>query len=107
MPHTRSHLPLHKSADRTRREGPREKNLGPGRRFVPGVAAGICRRPDDRPKAETHPPNASINVCLVNSGKRPESWRLMCLFPTPQASTILPSLSVTIGSSLAHLLALT
>ena len=42
---------------------------GPGRRFVPGVAAGICRRPDDRPKAETHPPNASMNVCLVNSGK--------------------------------------
>jgi hypothetical protein len=41
----------------------------PGRRFVPGVAAGICRRPNDRPKAETHPPNASINVCLVNSGK--------------------------------------
>jgi hypothetical protein len=41
---------------------------GPGRRFVPGVAAEICRRPDDRPRAETHPPNASMNVCLVNSG---------------------------------------
>jgi hypothetical protein len=38
------------------------------RRFVPGVAAEICRRPDDRPMAETHPPNASMNVCLVNSG---------------------------------------
>ncbi len=41
--------------------------LGPGRRFVPGVAAGICRRPHDRPKAETHPPNVSMNVCLVDS----------------------------------------
>ncbi len=42
--------------------------VGPGRRFVPGVTTGICRRPDDRPRAETHPPNASMNVCLVNSG---------------------------------------
>jgi hypothetical protein len=46
-----------------------EGTYGLGWRFVPGVAAGICRRPDDRPKAETHPPNASMNVCLVNSGK--------------------------------------
>jgi hypothetical protein len=40
---------------------------GPGRRFVTGVAAGICRRPDDRPSAETHPPNNSMNVYLVDS----------------------------------------
>ncbi len=40
---------------------------GRGRRFVPGVAAGICRRPIDRPSAETHPPNNSMNVSLVNS----------------------------------------
>jgi hypothetical protein len=52
--------------------------LGRERRFVPGVAAEICRRPDDRPRAETHPPNASMNVCLVNSVPLhgPESWRL-------------------------------
>lgn len=41
--------------------------LGPGRRFVPGVAAGICRRPYDCPLAETHPPNNSMNVYLVDS----------------------------------------
>jgi hypothetical protein len=45
-----------------------EEIYGRERRFVPGVAAEICRRPDDRPRAETHPPNASMNVCLVNSG---------------------------------------
>src|SRR5215217_5453531 len=45
-----------------------EDLYGRERRFVPGVAAEICRRPDDRPRAETHPPNASMNVCLVNSG---------------------------------------
>jgi hypothetical protein len=45
-----------------------EEIYGREQRFVPGVAAEICRRPDDRPRAETHPPNASMNVCLVNSG---------------------------------------
>ena len=55
-----------------------EEIYGPGRRFAPGAAAGICRRPYDHPKAETHPPNASMNVCLVNSGNEPpESWRLI------------------------------
>ena len=55
------------------------------RRFVPGVAAEICRRPYDRPRAETHPPNASMNVCLVNSAplRGPESWRLFWFFPYP------------------------
>src|SRR5215210_8216713 len=54
---------------------------GPGRRFVTGVAAGICRRPDDRPSAETHPPNNSMNVYLVDSrsvippGREP--WRFL------------------------------
>lgn len=48
--------------------------LGTGRRFVPGVTTGFYRRPDDLPKAETHPPNTSINVYLVNSALR-ESWR--------------------------------
>src|SRR5215210_5566289 len=72
---------------------------GPGRRFVPGVAAGICRRPDDCPKAETHPPNASMNVCLVDSGKTPESWRLICLSPAPKASTLPSSLPDSIGDA--------
>ncbi|MGH3105704.1 MAG: hypothetical protein ACRDM3_00755 [Rubrobacteraceae bacterium] len=45
-----------------------EEIYGRERRFVPGVAAEFCRRTDDRPRAETHPPNASMNVCLVNSG---------------------------------------
>jgi hypothetical protein len=56
--------------------------LGPGRRFVPGVTAGICRRPYDRPKAETHPPNGSINVCLVNfpnTAVSGEFWRFVSL----------------------------
>ncbi len=61
---------MNKSHDsRTRWEGEGKEIYEPEQRFVPGVAAGICRRPNDRPKAETHPPNASINVCLVNSGK--------------------------------------
>ena len=56
----------------------------PGWRFVPGVTAGICRRPNDRPRAETHPPNSSMNVYLVDSGASlPESWRLILLFPYP------------------------
>src|ERR671917_734091 len=56
------------------------------RRFVPGVAAEICRRPYDRPRAETHPPNASMNVYLVDSARvRPESWRLMISSSTPRA----------------------
>ena len=53
---------------------------GRGRRFVPGVAAGICRRPIDRPSAETHPPNNSMNVYLVNFPQFSElrkSWRLL------------------------------
>ena len=61
-----------------------EKNRIPlerGRRFVPGVTAGIYYHPNDRPLAETHPPNDSINVYLVNSpmfhvGK---FWRLVLL----------------------------
>src|SRR3712207_2156526 len=83
MPHTRSHLPL-ENESRTGRAGrARGEIYEPGRHFVPGVAAGICRRPNDRPKAETHPPNASINVCLVNSGVLPESWRLIWFVPCP------------------------
>ncbi len=35
--------------------------------FVPGVATEFCHHPDDRPVAETHPPNYSMNVYLVNS----------------------------------------
>src|SRR5215218_794538 len=66
------------------REVKGEKNLGPGRRFVPGVAAGICRRPNDRPRAETHPPNASINVCLVNSGKNCRSPGACFVAPLPR-----------------------
>src|SRR5215211_3415952 len=65
------------------REVKGEKNPGPGRRFVPGVAAGICRRPNDRPRAETHPPNASINVCLVNSGKNCRSPGACFAAPLP------------------------
>lgn len=60
------------------------------RRFVPGVTAGICRRPIDRPRAGTHPPNLSMNVHLVNSPRTvalalafaaapEESWRY-CVF---------------------------
>ena len=41
--------------------------LEPGRHFVPSVTAGIYYHPNDRPLAETHPPNDSINVYLVNS----------------------------------------
>ncbi len=40
---------------------------GPDRHSVPGVTAGIYRRPIDRPKAETHPPKNSMNVFLVDS----------------------------------------
>lgn len=54
-----------------------------GRAFVPDVAAGVCHRPLDHPLAETHPPNYSINVFLVDSpraarsrGLRGEPWRL-------------------------------
>lgn len=42
---------------------------GPDRRSVPGVTAGIYRRPIDRPKAETHPPKNSMNVFLVDSSR--------------------------------------
>jgi len=52
---------------------------GSDRRFVPGVTAGIYRRPIDRPNAETHPPKNSMNVFLVDSpGGIPSSgepWR--------------------------------
>src|SRR5918993_3308792 len=45
------------------------------------------------PEAETHPPNASMNVFLVDSHTLPrESWR--CYFSTPQAATIPSSLLV-------------
>src|SRR5918997_1769908 len=84
MPHTGT--PPFSSTGRFRWEGWRGEITGRERRFVPGVAAEICRRPDDRPRAETHPPNASMNVCLVNSGPctgPPESWRLDLWFPYP------------------------
>jgi hypothetical protein len=68
----------------TKREAEESGNvpLGLGkRRFVPGVTAGICRRPDDRPGAGTHPPNYSMNVLLVDSSGVPEEpWRLFLLF---------------------------
>ncbi|MDP9426270.1 MAG: hypothetical protein M3P37_09625, partial [Actinomycetota bacterium] len=52
---------------------------GSDRRFVPGVTAGIYRRPIDRPNAETHPPKNSMNVFLVNSpegtSSSAEPWR--------------------------------
>ena len=38
-----------------------------GECFVSGVTTGFCHHPDDRPVAETHPPNYSMNVYLVNS----------------------------------------
>ena len=69
MPHTRLHLPLIFHRQDLLRGVKGEEIYEPGRRFVPGVAAGIYRRPYDRPKAETHPPNASINVYLVDSGQ--------------------------------------
>ncbi|CAN5196973.1 hypothetical protein BH24ACT16_BH24ACT16_08160 [soil metagenome] len=60
-----------------------ESYRGSGRVFVPGVTAGVCHRPLDRPLAETHPPNYSINVFLVDSPRatrfrklREEPWRL-------------------------------
>src|SRR5215207_6873651 len=66
MPHTGT-PPSDRSQQEPLRGWRRWMILGPGRRFVPGVTTGICRRPDDRPRAETHPPNASMNVCLVDS----------------------------------------
>jgi hypothetical protein len=76
----------------------------PGRLFVPGVTAGICHRPNDRPKAETHPPNASINVYLVNSGNEtPESWRLIWFLPYPASLNGPAEPTGYASSSLAHL----
>src|SRR5215212_8906554 len=52
------------------------------------------------PEAETHPPNASMNVFLVDSPTR-ESWR--CCIPSfaPQARTIPSSLPVLVYASVS------
>jgi hypothetical protein len=78
--------------------------VGPGRRFVPGVTTGICRRPDDRPRAETHPPNASMNVCLVNSDVIFGVLALsLCLFSYPVSLMTPPGLPEFISSEVVSL----
>ena len=78
--------------------------VGPGQRFVPGVTTGICRRPDDRPRAETHPPNASMNVCLVNSDVTFGVLALiLCLLSYPVSLMTLPGLPEYIFSEVVSL----
>ena len=84
MPHTElssyfAHPPERK-AKKAKGESDAYLRIGPERRFVRGVAAAFCRRPFDHPRAETHPPNTSMNVYLVNFRgflNRRESWRLL------------------------------
>src|SRR5215211_3466865 len=69
---------------RTKEGKRREQYLrnGSERSFVRGVTTALCRRSFDHPRAETHPPNTSMNVYLVNFRgflNRRESWRLLLI----------------------------
>src|SRR5215208_8492391 len=84
MPHTGTPPSIPQPKGQGSLGGVGRVEYGPGPRFVPGVTAGICRRPDDRPKAETYPPNASMNVCLVNSGATAGVLALGLFAPLPR-----------------------